>query len=177
MKLLVGLGNLGEKFKNNRHNVGFMVVDKLRSTICCDAEWVENKKLKAVVYRTETADLVLAKPQTFMNNSGEAVSKLINWFKVNPEDLYVIHDDLDIKLGEYKIQKGKGPKLHYGLQSIEDTLGTGDFWRVRVGVDNRASDDRIAGERYVLEDLTEYEKGVVDRVVSEIVENYSHERF
>jgi len=82
-------------------------------------------------------------------------------------DLYIVHDDLDIKLGEYKIQKGKGPKVHKGINSIEKALGTDDFWRVRVGVDNRDSNNRTPGEQYVLQDFTSEEKEILDKVLDE----------
>jgi PTH1 family peptidyl-tRNA hydrolase len=140
MKLIIGLGNPGEKYKNNRHNVGHMVADKLKAK----------------------------KTDTFMNDSGVFVKKMFKARGLTPNDLYIIHDDLDIKLGEFKIQFGKGPKLHNGLESIENELGTTDFWRVRVGVDNRDPENRTSGEEYVLQDFTSEEKIVLDVVIKEI---------
>ncbi|MEK7188554.1 MAG: aminoacyl-tRNA hydrolase [Patescibacteria group bacterium] len=168
MKLIVGLGNPGEKYKNNRHNVGWMVIDaitKIQNLKLKSQNY--NSKLKSEIFRS--GDVVLAKPTTFMNDSGRAVQALTRWFKVKPDDLYVIHDDLDISLGGYKIQKGKGPELHYGVQSVDRELGTKDYWRVRVGVDNRDPENRISGERYTLEDFTEEEKKILDGVIEEIV--------
>ncbi len=86
-------------------------------------------------------------------------------------DLWVVHDDLDLRLGEFKVQFGVGPKLHYGIQSIEEKLGTKDFWRVRIGVDNRQSDNRINGETYVLQDFEKTETEVRDRVIEEVVKD------
>lgn len=180
-KLIIGLGNPGTKYGKNRHNVGFQVVDRLQTTDYSDAPWEENKKFNAVVSRPKTVDILLAKPQTFMNESGKAVAKLVGWYKIDSNDIYVIHDDLDIRLGGYKIQFGRGPRLHYGVQSIEKTLGTEGFWRVRVGVDNRlapegadvpeakASSWRTPGERYVLQDFTEEEEKILDGVINKII--------
>ncbi len=154
MKLLVGLGNPGEKYKNNRHNVGYMFVD-----------YLENKIGKK-------KDIIVAKTQVFMNESGRAVNKLTNTYNLEPNTLYIIHDDLDIRLGEYKIQKGKGPKLHNGIESIEQTLQTKDFWRVRIGVDNRDEDNRIPGEKYVLQDFVPEEKITLKTVFEEIVTKF-----
>lgn len=89
-----------------------------------------------------------------MNESGEFVKKLLEQYKLDTPNLWVIHDDLDIPLGSYKIQFGKGPKIHKGTLSIEEELGTKDFWRVRIGVDDRAEDNRESGEEYVLKDFT-----------------------
>ncbi|MEK7182841.1 MAG: aminoacyl-tRNA hydrolase, partial [Patescibacteria group bacterium] len=124
MKLIVGLGNPGKQYENTRHNVGYMVIDKIK-----------NQKLKI-------KNMMLVKTNVFMNNSGEAIKKLTTDYRLQTTDLYVVHDDLDIPLGQFKIQYGRGPKDHKGIQSIEETLGTNEFWRVRVGVDNRDPSDR-----------------------------------
>ncbi|MAG59286.1 aminoacyl-tRNA hydrolase [Candidatus Woesebacteria bacterium] len=169
MKIIIGLGNPEEKHKNNRHNVGFLTVDRVQQAASSECSWQENKKLSAVICKLNV-DVILAKPQTFMNASGEAVRALIREFKGKPDQLYVIHDDLDIPIGSYKIQKGKGPKLHYGLDSIDEVLGTSDYWRVRVGVDNRDPENRTRGEQYVLQDFTPEEQETVDEVIDKITE-------
>lgn len=161
MKVVVGLGNPGEKYANNRHNLGFMVLDKLAGT----ASW--ESKFEALVLKS--GEYLLVKPQMFMNRSGEAVAKLVNFYKVGGGDLWVVHDDLDIRLGEYKIQRGVGPKVHNGLTSVEEQLGTANFWRARVGIDNRPTGmARTPGEDYVLADFTEEERQVVDRVIASL---------
>jgi len=163
MKLLVGLGNPGEAHVGNRHNVGFMVVDRLAGE---GAEW--ESKFEALILKAK--DYLLVKPQTFMNRSGEVVAKVANFYKVTTDDLMVVHDDLDIRLGEYKIQKGVGPKVHNGLTSVEERLGTANFWRLRVGVDNRpAGQARVPGDEYVLSDFTAEEKEISDGVMGEAV--------
>lgn len=172
MKLIVGLGNPGEKYEKHRHNAGFLTVDTLaeRET---DQQWSAVKKFDCLLITIEKK-LILAKPQTFMNSSGKSVRKLVNHFKIKIPELWIIYDDLDIKLGEYKIQKSKGPKDHKGLLSIYKTLGTRDFWHVRVGVENRAQelgarDQKVSGERYVLEDFKEEELMVIEQVIDKIV--------
>ena len=149
MRLIVGLGNPGGKYTNNRHNIGHLVV----------AELTKKRLPKGFIVK---------KANCFINQSGEFVKKLVVQYNINLSNLWVIHDDLDIPLGSYKIQKGKGPKLHNGINSIEETLGTEDFWRVRVGVDNRSPEDRISGEEYVLQDFSEKEMKLLKPVIDEI---------
>ncbi|MEJ2347901.1 MAG: aminoacyl-tRNA hydrolase [Patescibacteria group bacterium] len=162
MKLIVGLGNPGEEHKNNRHNVGFMVVDGLSNE-----KWSSVRKFQSLIIK-KGQKFILAKPQTYMNSSGKAVKKIVDHFKIKTSDLWVIHDDLDISLGDFKIQKGKGPRLHKGVISIEKELGKSDFWRVRVGVENRDPENRIPGEAYVLQDFKEEEMEIIKSVVNEI---------
>lgn len=177
MKLIIGLGNPGEEYKNTRHNVGFLLLDKIRSEIpgsllhASDQDPDNNfrieKKFNAEILKI--GDVILARPMTFMNKSGDAVSKIASFYKISLNDIYVIHDDLDIRLGDYKIQKGIGPQLHYGIQSIENKLGKKDFWRIRIGVDNRDTENRIPGEEYVLQHFNEDERQVVEKVVDKII--------
>ena len=160
MKLVIGIGNPGEKYKNNRHNVGHFVVDELKN--------LGTKKLK---------NITVVKTNTYMNESGIFVKKLVNQYKINLSNLWVIHDDLDIPLGSYKIQFGKGPKLHNGVNSIEKELGSEDFWRVRVGIENRMINDKwpmlngkkISGEEYVLQDFTEEERSILDATIRKLL--------
>lgn len=169
MKVIVGLGNPGDKYKNNRHNVGFLVLDRL-------IEVRTESKFESLVCKV--GDTLLVKPQTFVNRSGVAVSEIVNFYKVSTDDLIVVHDDLDIRLGEYKIQKGIGPKIHNGVNSIEECLGRKDFWRVRVGIDNRPMANgewRMVGEDYVLADFTLEENAVLDKVIKIIVDELSSE--
>jgi PTH1 family peptidyl-tRNA hydrolase len=166
MRVVVGLGNPEETHRNNRHNVGFVVVDRLAEKID-NSDWQEVRKFNSLIIKT--SDFVLAKPSTFMNNSGLAVKRIVGQYKAKPLDLWVVHDDLDLKLGEYKIQKGKGPKLHGGVNSIETSLRTDDFWRVRIGVDNRSADNGIDGERYVLQDFSGDELEILKETVNNVV--------
>lgn len=152
MKLFVGLGNPGEKYVNSRHNTGYMVVDKLSKT----------QKLK------NSKQVKIFKSQSFMNDTGSFVKKLTSDYCLVPSDLYIIHDDLDLPLGSWKIQFAKGPKDNGGINSIEQVLGTNGFWRVRVGVDNRYPESRTSGEEYVLQDFTLDEKIILDKTINKI---------
>lgn len=169
-KLIVGLGNPGDKYKTTRHNAGFMVVDALVSQIA-NSQWSMAKKFNSFI--DYQSSIIFCKPQTFMNASGVAVAKLATYYKLPAAEIFVIHDDLDIKLGEYKIQKGVGPKLHYGVESIERALGTKDFWRVRVGVENREIIQRTPGEEYVLQNFKEDEfeilKNIIEKIIKDLV--------
>ena len=166
MKLIVGLGNPGDQHKDNRHNSGFMIVDEIAKTLF-NKEWSSVKKTQAAIIKNENL-FILAKPQTYMNQSGEAVKKLIDQYKVKSSDLWVIHDDLDIDFGNYKIQQGKGPKLHNGVKSIEEKIGKTDFWRVRIGVENRDKENKISGKAYVLQNFTEDEFEEMSPVVIKV---------
>lgn len=164
MKLIVGLGNPGSEYSKNRHNAGFMAVEKIAEILKVDLKM--ETRFKAEVGKSN--DLLLAKPQTFMNASGQAVSKIKNFYKIDDNDIFLVHDDLDIRLGDYKIQLSTGPKVHNGVDSVELELGTRDFWRVRVGVDNRES--RIAGDEYVLSNFSKEEREVLGKVIDKVVE-------
>ena len=175
MKLIIGLGNPGREYERTRRNVGFMVVDGLaqnakRKTQNNNLKFKIEKRFQSEVLHL--GDLLLVKPLTFMNRSGEAVKKLTTRYKLPATSLYVIHDDLDIPLGKYKIQKGRGPKEHRGVTSVEMALGSKDFWRVRIGVDNRPMANgkwqMASGDEYVLSNFPKEEKKVIDRVINKI---------
>jgi len=163
MKLIVGLGNPEEKYKNNRHNAGFILVNYLASFL--GGSFEKNKQVESLVLKSD--EIILAKPLTFMNDSGRAVLKLVNFYQVNLDSLFVAYDDLDIKLGEYKIVFGKPPKTHNGILSVINRLKTDDFWHIRIGVENRGV-ERTNGEKYVLQDFLDDEKVVVENVVKDI---------
>jgi PTH1 family peptidyl-tRNA hydrolase len=165
MKLIVGLGNPGEKYENNRHNVGFMFCDYLAKEIV----WNKSKKGQLLYAWTLVNDkkIELIKPITFMNKSGEAVRYAVKKHQLQSDDLVVVHDDLDIPLGDFKIQKGVGPKLHNGIASIESHLKIKDFLRVRIGVDARGT-RKIDGETYVLSDFTKSEGALLESLFPKI---------
>jgi len=166
MKLLVGLGNPGAQYAKNRHNVGFMFLDAYGDEVV----WREEKKFHGMVAEMKSDDekYVLLKPDTFMNDSGKAVAAVANFYKINVSDIYIVHDDLDISFGSWKIQQGKGPKVHNGITSIEQSVGSTDFWRVRIGVDGRDSQNRMEGHSYVLQDFSQEEQGRLVQVFEEI---------
>lgn len=168
MYFFIGLGNPGEKYQNNRHNVGQVFLDFLINML---KDWQvekseEKKYYQLTIVQAPTNQLfAFIKTKTFMNQSGLAVKKLLYRFKIKPSNLIVIHDDLDIPLGKFKIQKGEGPKLHNGLESIEKTVGVKNFWRIRIGIDNRHPENRLPGETYVLQDFLDEEKQLLEKEV------------
>ncbi len=176
MKLIIGLGNPGKKYEKTRHNAGFMLADKLRKEWDFPAFRIDNKfnseisegsyKLKAKSYK-----LILAKPQTFMNNSGQAVKKIMKFYKIKPEDFIVIHDDLDIDSGKFKISEDSSAAGHSGVESIINALGTQKFTRVRIGIEGteKRKTRKIPGDEFVLKDFTSTENKTIQKVSGEII--------
>lgn len=141
MKLIVGLGNPGEKYIGTRHNFGFEALDELRKKLNAP-DWEINSKFNSELSKLGD-DILLVRPQTFMNQSGLAVSSLKSFYKVEPEDIIVIHDELDLLLGHLKIRQGGGAGGHHGVESIIERLGTDSFVRVRLGI---GTDKAFSGE-------------------------------
>ncbi len=177
MILFVGLGNLGEKYEKTPHNAGFRALDKLRNylgyTPTYDVgDWEFDKYAESFISLGKTdlsTKFVLAKPTTFMNHSGRSVQELVKKFKINLEkELVIFYDDLDIKLGSYKIARGKAPKGHNGLISVFQHIRTLDFLTVRIGIDNRV-DRNIPGEDYVLKNFTKEELETLDEAIGEAI--------
>ncbi|WP_303194800.1 aminoacyl-tRNA hydrolase [Thomasclavelia spiroformis] len=134
MKLIVGLGNPGKEYAGTRHNCGFMVIDRLASKLNVDVDQNKFKGLYAKVkYHGE--DIILLKPQTYMNLSGESVNAVMNFFKIDKEDLLVIYDDLDMPVGKLRLRKTGSAGGHNGIKNIIVHLNSQDFKRIRVGID------------------------------------------
>ena len=146
-KLIVGLGNPGTKYRRTRHNIGFHIVEALAQEF--GAEFRLSKKLVSEI--AEPDAITLAKPQTFMNNSGQAVQKLLTTYK--PTAFLVIHDEIDLPFGKLKIYGPGGAAGHNGVQSVIDAVGN-NFMRLRVGVENRTMHRIPATEDYVLQNFT-----------------------
>lgn len=172
--IIVGLGNPGEKYQQTRHNLGFLFLDYLTQKYQFD-QFSLKSKLQAEL--SVNSDFALVKPQTFMNLSGEPISKTLNFFgdsdatvmQLAQKYLLVAHDDLDIKFGEFKIQYGKGPKDHNGLASIYQYLSTADFWHIRIGSDDREGNRQIPSEKYVLQKLDSSQLIMLEKIFEEIV--------
>lgn len=168
MKIILGLGNPGVEYVATRHNAGLDFVDKLVSSqFIVHSSYGWRKHYDALVYKT--SDLVLVKTKdVFMNESGRLITSPPAPLLISGEgsNLYVAHDDLDLRLGEFKIQFGKGPKDHNGVESVENTLKTKDFWRIRIGIDNRITP--VEGETYVLQRFTTEEKVILNGVLEKI---------
>lgn len=131
--MIVGLGNPGREYENTRHNIGFMVVDEyLRSALLPQ----EKTEKKALTYKTKigTESVLFVKPQTYMNLSGESVVALMNYYKVDPEHLLVLHDDIDLAFGQIKLQKKRGHGGQNGIRNIHQLLGHNDYMRLKLGV-------------------------------------------
>lgn len=135
MKLIVGLGNPGKRYEKTRHNAGFLLLDML-ATHYSFSQWSLSKKFNAEIAEGMIAEqkIILAKPMTFMNNSGQSVGLISQFYKLTAIDVLVIHDDKDIVIGKTKIQTDRGHAGHNGIKSIIDNLGTKDFTRIRVGI-------------------------------------------
>ena len=178
MKIIVGLGNLGEKYEKTRHNAGFILIETISNPfvnmlgVVSESGWKRNPKTKCeenTLSLKGGSKVLLAKPQTMMNLSGEAVSLLLSYYKVKIEDLLVAHDDLDLSFGTIKLQLGKGPKAHNGILSVESKLKGGSFWRLRIGVDSRTTENREKGEEYVLKALSGVELSNLVSVLSDAI--------
>jgi PTH1 family peptidyl-tRNA hydrolase len=155
MMLIVGLGNPGKQYEKTRHNFGFRVIDLLAGTDVWEHKY-ESQFIK-------TDDLILAKPQTFMNKSGVAVKEILKYYPA--AQLVVIHDELDFPLGSIKIMKNISSAGHNGVQSIMDELGTKDFIRIRLGIDNPEIRGQMPGDDFVLQKFSEQEEQIVNEVL------------
>src|SRR6266478_9728253 len=148
MKLVIGLGNPGLQYERTRHNVGFRVVDKLAAKL--GWKWAERRGRAVLASGTIGSEkVVLAKPLTFMNLSGEAVAELVRWYKVSPEDVLVVYDELDLPVGKIRLRAEGSAAGHNGLRDIIAHLHTNQFPRLRVGIGHPRS-SRIRGRDHVL---------------------------
>jgi len=172
MKVVVGLGNPGQTYAKSRHNIGFMVIDQILKTYVASPH--ASKKLQAIIYFLDKNRL-LVKPQTFMNASGKAVNRVVNFYKVKPAGLLVVHDDVDLEFGEIKHQFGRGSAGHKGVESVIESLGSDQFNRVRIGIGRPPAGVEV--EDFVLQNFSENPQEVqnlVDRA-SEVAVNWLKE--
>ena len=159
MKLIIGLGNPGIKYRNTRHNFGYIVVDSFAKS--SGLSWRYNPDW--ICYFAKTEEFVVAKPSTFMNKSGEAVREVINFFKINPGDVLAIHDDLDLDFGKLRISHDSQSAGHRGVDSVIESLGTFEFSRLRIGVGRPK--DKVDPEKYVLENFTDEEQKKLPEII------------
>ena len=162
MKIIAGLGNPGKQYDKTPHNIGFMVLDVLGDS------FKDSSKLQSLIEKTEISEtpVLLIKPQTFMNLSGEAVIKVMNFYKKNHEDLIVLHDDSDLEFGKIKISKNQSSAGHKGINSIEQHLHTLDFTRFRIGI--RPEGNTRKAETFVLQTYNQNELPKVEKLANNI---------
>lgn len=165
MFLIVGLGNPGDQYKNNRHNIGFMVVDEIADSYGFKPF---RKKFQGSVSEGSVGDYkaVLLKPETYMNNSGQSVKAAATFFKIPPSRIITVHDELDLKLGDIRPKFGGGLAGHNGLKSMKAHLGTADFARIRFGIGHPGDKNKVSN--YVLSDFSKAEHETVEQKISDI---------
>lgn len=170
MKLIVGLGNPGRVYAHNRHNIGFMCLNHFSKTQGIRLEKKQGQS-RTGSGRADGVKLMVARPQTYMNLSGEAVGQLVRKFRIDLADLTVIHDDLDLPVGKIRLRQGGGSGGHNGIASIIARLGSPDFCRIRVGIgrplffEGSAGDKETAIIDYVLSDFRAEEKKIMAKVI------------
>ncbi len=171
MKLIVGLGNPGRSYAHHRHNIGFICLSRFARS---EGIKFDKKKSLARIGMGKVADneVVLARPQTFMNNSGQSVIRLVKKFKIDTKDLIVIHDDLDLPLAKIRISHDSSSGGHKGINSIIQELGSQEFIRLRIGIGRPdkpqiSEDDIIA---YVLSDFSPAEKRAIEKIIPTVNE-------
>jgi PTH1 family peptidyl-tRNA hydrolase len=161
MKLFVGLGNPGARYAGNRHNIGFMAVDRIAADHGF-APWRKSFKGQVAEGRLGSEKVLLLKPETFMNLSGESVRAAMDFYKLAPADIVVFHDELDLAPGKVRVKQGGGHAGHNGLRSLHQHLGEG-YGRVRIGIGHPGHKDRVSG--YVLSDFAKAEAALVDDIL------------
>ena len=160
--LLIGLGNPGREYRDNRHNVGFMLIDRLIVRLNARGMKVQSKAIVTTA-TYEDRKLILAKPQTYMNLSGQSAQGLLNFYKLPMENMLVAHDDLDLPFGTIRIRPGGGPGGQKGMASTIERLGTKDFPRLRIGIGRPPG--RMDPAAYVLQDFSRDEMKTLSEVV------------
>ncbi len=168
MRLIVGLGNPGQKYERTRHNVGFVVADAFASKYRAGS-WKHERDALTTTVRAAGSSVVIAKPQTYMNLSGEPLLKLARLYEVAPEEILVVYDDIDLPLGRLRVRENGSAGTHNGMRSIISTIGSDRFPRLRFGIRGETyGSDSLAD--YVLDDFSSVEREMVDLTVSKACE-------
>jgi len=174
MKLFFGLGNPGKQYQNTRHNLGQMIIDNF-----IKAQHAAPLRLKSKLKSnlTEIDKNIFATSSDFMNLSGVSVQKVAAFYKISPENIYIIHDDLDLQVGEWRLQFDRGPAGHNGVKSVIENLGTQAFWRLRVGI-GKPQSSVTSGEgdpeKYVLKPFSKEEKVIISETIDKIIKEISN---
>lgn len=177
MKLIVGLGNPGLRYQATRHNIGFMFVDEIASKL--KIEFNLNKQLKSLIANTtfNGEKIILIKPQTFMNLSGEAVLAVTNYYKIDVSDILIVYDDLDLPVGKIRIRKNGSSGGHKGMSNIIELMKTSEIKRIRIGIMNNSKIDTVD---YVLGKFSEDDKALINLAISQaqkMLESYLVDTF
>lgn len=162
MHLIVGLGNIGEKYQLTRHNIGFLVIDEMTKNL--NTSNINKTNFKADVLKSGYN--LFAKPKTYMNNSGEAVVAIKDYYKIDIENIIVIHDDLDLPFGTVKFKTGGGHGGHNGLKSIDSHIGK-DYIRVRIGIGKPKTKNEVVN--YVLSNFSKEELNELEGIISHTI--------
>jgi PTH1 family peptidyl-tRNA hydrolase len=172
LKIIVGLGNPGRKYEQTPHNIGFAVIDELADIMSCALK----KSLRFNAFLGKTVwngkKVLLIKPQTYMNNSGEAVGSVVRYQKVDASEIVVVSDDADLELGVLRVRVGGGSAGHRGINSLVQHLGTKEFARVRVGVGKGREGQGL--EDHVLQRFSVKEKGIAEKIVATSAQSVLH---
>jgi PTH1 family peptidyl-tRNA hydrolase len=176
IKLIVGLGNPGQQYEKTRHNVGFLFLDDLVSDLGCT--WVNQVKFQGLLSECSlaaTGKVILLKPLTFMNRSGQSVGQVARYYKLLPEEILVVHDELDFDTGKVRLKKEGGHAGHNGLRDIIAHLGSKEFYRLRIGIGRPASGKSVAdyvlstpskSEELLLAASFELSRGFINQIVA-----------
>lgn len=157
--LIVGLGNIGKEYDGTRHNIGFFCLDNLAASLDEFAPWTDKKDLKCHLTTGQLADkrVILIKPTTLMNLSGDAVGQVVHFYKIDPKNIVVVHDDMDVEFGQIRTRVGGSSAGHNGIKSITKSLSTEDYGRVRIGVGHKKTAQMDAKD-YVLGKFSDKEQ-------------------
>lgn len=179
--LLVGLGNPGRQYETTRHNLGFLALDEHLAGVSATSSdtayksFAANAKLESEIAAVQIGGkkIILAKPQTFMNLSGRAVQKILAYYKIDPSNMLVINDDLDLPLGKMRFSFDSGAAGHNGVQSIIDSIGTKKFTRLRIGIATEEilkKQNKIPAADFVLQKFSDQECAIVNELKPKIVD-------
>lgn len=165
-KLLIGLGNPGEEYNSSRHNIGFIMIDKIAENLSINFDNHKKKSLYARMKKGKT-QYILLKPQTFMNLSGESALRISKLFNISIEDIFVIYDDMDLPFGSFKIKKGGSSGGHNGIKSLIAQLQSDNFFRIRIGIGRPNFGKKV--NDYVLSSFSKSEREIIDNDISDKV--------
>lgn len=167
--LLVGLGNPGKEYENTRHNIGFKCLDEFVSKTDEMGDWINKKDMKCLMSDGKLGDsrIIAIRPSTFMNLSGEAVQAVSNFYKIHPDNILVIHDELDIDFGQIRMRVGGSSAGHNGIKSVTDVLGE-NYGRIRIGIGPKKP-EKIKSEDFVLQKFTSEEEAQIPNLTREVI--------